>query len=125
MMVLSHELTKFDPVPSGAFEKLLLMLSPFAPHLAEELWEKLGHAPSIQNAPWPMFDLTLCEQDEIEVPVQINGKVRGKLRIKPGTNEQDVLTLFHADAKLEGHIEGKALVKTVWVQDKILTLVVR
>jgi leucyl-tRNA synthetase len=122
MMVLSNELTKLEAVPSEALEVLATLLHPFAPHLAEEIWEMLGHSPSIQNQPWPTYDPALCEEDEVEVPVQINGKVRGRITVPKQATEEQALSA--ARQALASHLEGKTLRKTIWVPGKILNLIV-
>ncbi len=125
MMVLNNELYGLEAPPRASVEALVLLLHPFAPHLAEELWSRLGHAPSIQAAPWPSFDPALCEEDEIEIPVQVNGKVRGRVRLAKDAAEDAALAAACADESVAKHIEGKQLVKTIYVAGRILTLVVK
>ncbi|MBW2509535.1 MAG: class I tRNA ligase family protein [Deltaproteobacteria bacterium] len=121
MMVLSNELMKLEQVPSEALEVLAKLLHPFAPHLGEELWQMLGHGPSIQHQPWPKHDPALCEEDEVEVPVQINGKVRGRITLPKDASQEQALAA--AKEALSGHLEGKTLRKTIWVPNKILNLI--
>jgi leucyl-tRNA synthetase len=125
LMIYINELPKDGPLPRFCVETLVLMVHPFAPHLAEELWEVLGHAPSIQAVPWPVFDPTLCTASEVEVPVQVNGKLRGRLTLPVGTPQDVAQALAQADSGVAKHLEGKTLVKAIWVQDKLLSLVVR
>ncbi len=125
LMVLTQTLQDLAAVPQAAAETLALLMHPFAPHLGEEMWACLGYPPSIQSVPWPTFDPALCESDTIEVPVQINGKVRGRLTLSRGLAEAEVLAQAQSLESVAPHLEGKSLVKTVWVPDKILTLVVR
>ena len=122
MMVLSNELMKLEQVPSEPLEVLAKLLHPFAPHLGEELWEMLGHSGSIQNEPWPEYDPKLCEEDEIEVPVQINGKVRARIKLPKDASEEQALAA--AREALSEQLEGKTLRKTIWVPNKILNLIV-
>ncbi|NNE18884.1 MAG: leucine--tRNA ligase [Myxococcales bacterium] len=122
MMVLSNELLKLDRVPTQGLEVLAKLLHPFAPHLAEEVWEMLGHRPSIQHEPWPAYDPALCEEDEVEVPVQINGKVRGRITLPKDATEDQALEA--ARQALVTQLEGKTLRKTIWVPNKILNLIV-
>ncbi len=122
MMVLTNELMKLDAAPTEPLEVLAKLVHPFAPHLGEELWEMLGHAPSIQAQPWPVFDPALCEEDEIEVPVQINGKVRARITLpKDATVDQAVAAAREA---LTAQLADKPLRKTIWVPNKILNLIV-
>jgi len=124
MMVLTNELMKLDRVPSEALAVLAKLLHPYAPHLGEEIWEMLGHAPSIQHEPWPSYDPALCEEDEVEVPVQINGKVRGRITLPKAATEQQALAAARAVPTVAAQLEGKALRKTIWVPAKILNLIV-
>ena len=124
MMVLSNELMRLEQVPTEALEVLAKLLHPFAPHLGEEIWEMLGHAPSIQEQPWPGYDPALCEQDEIEVPVQINGKVRARITLRKDATEQQALAAARELSNVASQLEGKTLRKTIWVPNKILNLIV-
>ncbi len=123
MMVLSNELNRLEAVPSEAAETLTLLLHPFAPHLAEELWEQLGHPPSIQAVAWPEFDPSLCEEDEVEVPVQVNGKVRGRVTLPNSVNEEQAVAAALGIANVASLLEGKEIRKTIWVPGKILNLI--
>jgi leucyl-tRNA synthetase len=125
LMIFINDLPKEGPLPRFCVETLVQMVHPFAPHMAEELWKKLGHAPSIQQAPWPPFDPALCAASEVEVAVQVNGKVRGKLRFPVGAAQEEVLAQAKADENVARHLEGKSLAKVIWVQDKLLSLVVK
>ena len=121
MMVLSNELMKLEQVPTEALEVLAKLLHPFAPHLGEELWEMLDHSPSIQSQAWPEYDPALCEEDEVEVPVQINGKVRARITLPKNATEDQALAA--AQEALASQLEGKPLRKTIWVPNKILNLI--
>jgi leucyl-tRNA synthetase len=123
MMVLTNELTKLERAPAQVVEVLAKLLHPFAPHLGEEVWELLGHAPSIQNQPWPAYDPALCEEDEVEVPVQINGKVRARITLPKDATEAQALAAAQALPSVSAHLEGKTLRKTIWVRGKILNLI--
>jgi leucyl-tRNA synthetase len=124
MMVLTNELMKLEKVPAEAIAVLAKLLHPFAPHLGEEIWEMLGHAPSIQTQPWPSYDPALCEEDEVEVPVQINGKVRGRITLPKLATEQQALAAAREVPTVGAQLEGKILRKTIWVPGKILNLIV-
>jgi leucyl-tRNA synthetase len=125
MMVLNNELYGLERPPRMAVEALVQLLHPFAPHIAEELWERLGHATSIQTVPWPTFDAALCEEATIEIPVQINGKVRGRITLAKDADEAAAFAAAQADEGVQKALEGKQLVKKVWVPGRILTLVVK
>ena len=124
MMVLSNELMKLDRVPSEAIEVLALLLHPFAPHLGEEVWEMLGRAPSIQRQPWPVYDPALCEEDQVEVPVQVNGKVRGRITLPKDASQDQALAAARELPNVAAQLDEKPLRKTIWVPGKILNLIV-
>src|SRR5687768_2727500 len=96
-----------------AIEALVLMLSPFAPHMAEELWEILGHKGGVVNAGWPAFDAEVAKASEITVPVQVNGKLRGRLTVPADTADDQLRELALADASVTKYLEGKTIRKVV------------
>jgi leucyl-tRNA synthetase len=108
----------------AALEPLLVMVAPFAPHLAEELWALGGHTGSIFTAAWPTFDERLAATEEVEVVVQVNGKVRGRVIVGRGASEQEVLALALRNEVVGKFVNGKPLRKTVYVPDRLLSLVV-
>jgi leucyl-tRNA synthetase len=124
MMIFANHLAKLDKPPRGAVEKLTLCLAPFAPHLAEELWSRLGHEPSVAEAPWPSFDPALCEDDAREIGVQVNGKVRGRVMLPVNASEEAAREAGLADPNVAKFIEGKTLRKVVYVPGKILNFIV-
>ena len=105
-------------------EILVLMLAPMTPHLAEELWEMLGHCGGLWTVSWPMYKPELAKEEEVEIVVQVNGKVRGKVKLAAGTSEEEVMTLAKADAGIAAHLQGKTIVKVIFVKDKLLNIVV-
>jgi len=123
MMVLSNELMKLEQVPTEALEVLAKLLHPFAPHLGEELWEMLDHSPSIQSQAWPEYDPALCEEDEVEVPVQINGKVRARITLPKDATEDQALEAARKAEVVAAQLAAKPLRKTIWVPNKILNLI--
>jgi len=123
MMVLTNELMKLEEIPSEALGILAKLLHPFAPHAGEEVWELLGHPPSIQREAWPTYDPALCEQDEVEVPVQINGKVRARITLPKDATEAQALAAAQALPNLAAQLAGKPLRKIIWVPGKILNLI--
>jgi leucyl-tRNA synthetase len=102
----------------------LLLLAPFAPYLAHEVWNTLDEKSPLLKAPWPKFDPELAKQEEIEIPVQVNGKLRGKIVIAPGTSEQEVFQKALADEKVQTFISGKQMVKKIFT-GKLVSIVVR
>jgi leucyl-tRNA synthetase len=125
MMILANHLAGLDKVPRTALEKLTLCLSPFAPHLGEELWSvSLGNAPSVAHAAWPTFDPALCEDSDREIGVQVNGKVRGRVTLSLTATETEAKDAGLADPNVSKFIEGKTLRKVVYVPGKILNFIV-
>lgn len=112
-------------VRKEVLELATLMLAPMTPHLAEELWEMLGHSEGLWTVPWPAFNPELAKEEEAEIVAQINGKVRGRLIVPVGTPQDEVLRLAQADPSVAAHLEGKSVVKVIYVQDKLLNIVVR
>jgi leucyl-tRNA synthetase len=124
MMILTNHLQGMKQPPREAVEKLVLCLSPYAPHLAEELWERLGHRPTIADEPWPTYDAALCIDAEVEIAVQVNGKVRGRITIARDASEATARELALADEGAKPHPEGKSVRKVVYVPGRIVNLIV-
>jgi leucyl-tRNA synthetase len=108
----------------AAIDPLLVMLAPYAPHLAEELWALLGHEKSVFTASWPPFDAKLAAAGDVEIVVQVNGKVRGHVTTARGSTEAQVVALAMKDESVRKFVDGKPVRKTVYVQDRLLNLVV-
>jgi leucyl-tRNA synthetase len=125
LMQLVNELFPLEAPPRFALETLALLVHPFAPHLGEELWERLGHPPSIQRVPWPAYDPALCVDAELEIPVQVNGKVRGRVKVPADAPEAVVVAAAMADENVRKHTDGKQVLKQQYVAGRILTIVVK
>ncbi|HUK20650.1 MAG TPA: leucine--tRNA ligase [Gemmatimonadales bacterium] len=108
----------------GAVLPLVVMLAPFAPHLAEELWERMGHRTSVFAARWPAYDARLAASGNIEIAVQVNGKVRSRLTVPRGLAEGAIAELALGDSTVQKFVEGRKVQKTIYVQDRLLNLVV-
>jgi leucyl-tRNA synthetase len=104
---------------------LVLLLAPFAPYLAHELWEMLGETENLLRAPWPKYDPALAKEEEIEIPVQVNGKLRGKVVVPADAEENFVIERALADEKVKVSISGKQIVKKIYVPGKMVNLVVK
>ncbi len=124
LMVLSNVLAKLDQVPRGALARMALLLNPFAPHLAEELWERLGHPASLTHASWPGYDPALCEDEEVEVVVQINGKIRARITCAKGTDEATLKTMAHELERIRELLVGQTIRREIVVVDKLVNIVV-
>ena len=107
-----------------AVEALVLMLSPFAPHTAEELWESLGHGEGLTAAAWPSFDPQVARAEEIVVPVQVNGKVRSRLKVPADASEEHLRDAALADPAVKGYTAGKTVRKVVVAGGKLVNVVV-
>jgi len=105
-------------------EPLVLLLAPFAPHFAEECWERLGHDGSVFDARWPTFDPELAKDAEIELVVQVNGKVRGRLQVPAGLPEAEAIARAQADEGVRKFIADKTIRKAIYVKDRLVNLVV-
>jgi len=104
---------------------LVLLLAPFAPYLAHELWEMLGQKESLLRAPWPKYDAELAKEEEIEIPVQISGKLRSRVTVPADAAEDFVLERALADEKIKAAVAGKQIVKKIYVPGKMVNLVVK
>jgi leucyl-tRNA synthetase len=104
---------------------LVLLLAPFAPYLAHELWEMLGEKGSLLKASWPKYDPALAKEDEIEIPVQVNGKLRSVVVVPAGSSEDVIREAALADSKIKAAVAGKQIVKRIVVPGKLVNIVVR
>lgn len=128
LMIYTNSITNIananKPIPREALETLILLVSPFAPHLAEECWSILGHDSSISLAPWPQFDETYCVDTMVNVVVQVNGKVRGKVEVKSNIEEEEMLEFALTQSSIIKHVGDSANIsKVVYVPGKILNIV--
>jgi leucyl-tRNA synthetase len=124
MMEFTNLVTRLEVRPRSVLEPFVLILSPFAPHLAEELWQALGHRDTLAYEAWPKFDPALTKADEIEVPVQINGKVRSKLTVPAGIDKPGLEAAALADPRVQELIGGKSVKKVIVVPGKLVNIVV-
>ncbi len=108
-----------------AIDALVVMISPFAPHTAEELWHRLGHAEDLTKAQWPAFDPAVAKAEEVVVPVQINGKVRARVTVRADASEDELRDLALADAIVKGHTAGKTIRKVVVAKGPLVSVVVQ
>ncbi|GEK31854.1 leucine--tRNA ligase [Kurthia zopfii] len=125
MMVFINECYKADVVPTEYAEGFVKMLAPIAPHVGEELWEKLGHAESITYTEWPTFDESKLVDDEIEIVVQINGKVRAKLVVAKDATREDLEAAALANESVQENIAGKEIKKLIAVPGKLVNIVAK
>ncbi|MDR2371209.1 MAG: class I tRNA ligase family protein, partial [Treponema sp.] len=125
MMIYSAELAKCESIPRALWEPFVIMLSAYAPHLGEELWEKLGHSESVSKAAWPLWDEKLAADEEAVIVVQVNGRIRDKFTAAPGTGKDE---LEKTAQELPGVLKwtnGKTIARVIAVPDKLVNIVVR
>ena len=125
MMILVNEVTKLHVRPRSLLESFVLLLGPFAPHIAEELWARLGHSTTMAYEPWPSYDEKKIQKSMVEVVLQVNGKVRSKIEVALDTPEHDLEALCLADEAVRRHMDGKKLVNAIVVKNKLVNIVVR
>jgi leucyl-tRNA synthetase len=108
-----------------ALDTLALLLAPSAPHIAEEFWERLGHPYSVHQQSWPVWNEELAAEDTIEIAVQVNGKVRGRIEITPDADQETALTAARANERVAEHLSGMTVVKEIYVPGRLVSFVVR
>jgi leucyl-tRNA synthetase len=135
IMELTNEIYAAEPLEKEVrpeirkeiLQILTLLLAPMTPHIAEEMWEMLGNTGGLSHAPWPVLvaeQQELAKDDEVEVVVQVSGRVRGKLKLRAGTTQDEVVALAKVEASVVPHLTGKRIVKIIFVADKLVNLVV-
>ena len=125
MMVYINDLSKLETLPREAWEPLILMIAPYAPHLAEELWEKAGHKPSVANVSWPKYNEALTIDAEIQIVCQINGKVRAKIMLSKDATKEEIIAAAKANENVQKYLDGATIVKEIVVPGKLVSFVVK
>ncbi len=125
MMVFTNEFVNAKPRPKEALRILLPLLSPFAPHLAEELWSRLGFEGDASTQPWPVHDEALLVESEIEIPVQVNGKLRDRIRVPVQATKEDIEAAARSSAKIVEATAGQTVVKVIVVPGKLVNIVAK
>ncbi|EOD8631246.1 leucine--tRNA ligase [Staphylococcus aureus] len=125
LMVFINECYKVDEVYKPYIEGFVKMLAPIAPHIGEELWSKLGHEESITYQPWPTYDEALLVDDEVEIVVQVNGKLRAKIKIAKDTSKEEVQEIALSNDNVKASIEGKDIMKVIAVPQKLVNIVAK
>jgi leucyl-tRNA synthetase len=124
LIKLNNEMTRLPTISKLLAETFTLMLAPLAPHISEEIWQRLGHEPSISHHPWPKFDEAKLVEDTMELPVQVNGKVRDKIVVPADASEADILHTATLAPGVQQWITGKSIKKQIYVPKKLVNLVV-
>ena len=125
MMVFINEINRLDEVPVAAWKPFVLLLSPYAPHLAEELWEKLGGKESVALQKWPEWDEALTHDDEVTIVVQINSKNRSQLTMPKGASKEELEKEALSNDRIKELLAGKTVIKTIVVPNKLVNFVVK
>ncbi|MBR6582665.1 MAG: leucine--tRNA ligase [Treponema sp.] len=125
MMIFVNELSKFDAIPTAIWTDFVKILSPYAPHLGEELWEKLGNKKSIAYEAWPTYNEDFLKDDTKEIVVMVNGKLRDKFEAAPGSDDETLKTMAFDREGVKKHTDGKEIVKVIVVKDKLVNIVVK
>lgn len=125
MMEFVNLANKTEKIDKEVGEKFILILSPFAPHIAEEIWQRLGHQKTLAYEPWPQYDINLIKEDTIEIPIQINGKLRGKITISVTLSDKEILEQARCEEKILPYLQGKQIIKEIYVPGKLINFVVK
>ncbi len=125
MMEFVNAGLKAPAIDKAVMEQFILVLAPFAPHMAEEIWQRLGHTDTLAYAAWPTWDESLLVENTIELPIQINGKSRGTVTVAIDADKDTILAAAKAEPKIQAAIEGMTVVKEIYVPGKIVNLVVK
>ena len=125
LMICFNELSKLESVPLVMAEIFIKLLSPFAPHIAEELWQMLGHKSSVSQEPWPVYDPAKVTKNVVTVVGQVNGKVRARIEVDYDTDENKLKDLMKKQEKIRSYINGKQIVKEIVIKNKLVNIVVK
>jgi leucyl-tRNA synthetase len=123
MMEFVNAAYKWEAVPREIAETLVLLLSPFAPHMTEELWSRLGHDESLAYEDWPEYEEALLHREVVEMAVQVNGTVRGTIEVEADADEEDVLAAAKDDDNVARHLDGKTIQREIYVPGRIVNFV--
>ena len=125
LMIFVNELNDHGGATRAEYEVLLQLLNPFAPHLTEELWQQLGHDTQLAYTPWPAYDEAKCVEQTIEIAVQVNGKVKARIRVPAAIEQADALAAAKAEPAVAAAIAGKAIAKEIYVKGKLVNIAVK
>ena len=125
MMEFVNAAYKWDSYPRSVFKEFVLLLAPYAPHLSEEMWQSLGGDDTLAYEPWPECDESLLIESSVNLPVQVNGKVRGKIEVPKGCTQEEAMDMAMHIGSVSKQLEGKNVKKVIFVQDKILNIVAK
>ncbi len=124
MMIFTNHLITLDTIPISVLETFVKLVSPFIPHVAEELWEYLGHNKSIAYEPWPEFDKELAKEELITIAIQVNGKLRANIEIPSDSEKCDVLLMAKENNRIKAYLDGNKIIKEIYVPGRLVNFVV-
>lgn len=124
MMVFVNAATQAKSVPKEVVKTFLRLLSAYAPHIAEELWERLGEVELIAHAPWPICDPEALKREEVTIVVQVNGKLRGRVQLAVDASNEEAEAAALADERVQNHTAGKTVRKVIVVPNRLVNIVV-
>jgi leucyl-tRNA synthetase len=124
LMILANEMDKQEEISVDDYKILILLLSPFAPFIAEELWSQLGHKESIFTEKWPEYDSEIIKDEEIDLIIQINGKVRDKIKISADISEEEAKKIAMESEKIKTFVGEKEIKKIIYVRGRLISIVI-
>jgi leucyl-tRNA synthetase len=124
-MTFLNEATDEKEIPTRIIKTFVTLIAPFAPHMAEELWEKLGGTDTITYENWPKYDVTLTPHSEVTIAVQVNGKLRSTIEVPVETSKEELLKIAKSIPKIQDYLEGKSIVKEIAVPGRLINFVVK
>jgi leucyl-tRNA synthetase len=122
LMIFVNELNDHGGATRAEYEVLLQLLNPFAPHLTEELWQQLGHDTQLAYTPWPQYDEAKCVEQTIEIAVQVNGKIKARIKVPADVEAADAIAAAKAEPAVTEALAGKTLVKEIYVKGRLVNL---
>ncbi|MCR5167616.1 MAG: leucine--tRNA ligase [Oscillospiraceae bacterium] len=125
MMTLLNKIEEKGSITRGEYRDLITILNPFAPHITEEIWQRMGFGGALSDSKWAVYDEALCADKTVEIAVQVNGKIKAKLNIPADAEQDEVLKLAKADSAVAGLIEGKSIVKEIYVKGRLVNIVAK
>ena len=124
-MTLINEIYNKGSISKGEIKTFITLLNPFAPHITEEMWEVLGFEGMLNQTSWPTYDEAKTVDATVEIAIQVNGKLRGTLVIPAGESKDNVLAAVKKDERIAANIEGKTIIKEIYVPNKLANIVVK
>ncbi|NOZ75153.1 MAG: class I tRNA ligase family protein [FCB group bacterium] len=125
MMIFINKNSTGQEIPRELIEPFLKLLAPFAPHICEELWARLGHQSCIALAPWPEYDETYLVKKSVNIAIQVNGKLRASIEVGIDSEKDGIISEAKANSNVSRHLEGKQILKEIYVPNRLVNFVVR